>query len=172
MNWKDIPGFEGLYKISNTGIVMSYDRTLPMGSRQRFYKGRKQTVFIGSSGYPCIGISKDKRQKQIMIHRILGILFIPNPDNKPYLNHINGIKTDFRLTNLEWCTQSENNKHAFAIGLIDTHGEGHTQSKLTNDAVLEIRSALLRDDKFYAQKFGVHPATIRDVIQHRTWTHI
>lgn len=70
-----------------------------------------------ANGYIQIGLRKNDRQKQFVVHRIVANTFIENPLNKPTVNHINGIKTDNRIENLEWNTQSENIKHSFKMGL-------------------------------------------------------
>lgn len=122
--WKDIVGFEGYYQISNLGIVKSIIREIPLTtkcgnnttrtSKEKFIK---QKLNI-SGGYLKVDISKNAKQKQLLIHRLIAEYFIPNPYNKPMVNHINGIKTDNRIVNLEWCTQKENMKHAFKTGLV------------------------------------------------------
>jgi hypothetical protein len=75
---------------------------------KRFLKTR-----INHNGYTCVKLN----YKQIRLHRIIALLFIDNPLNKKCVNHINGIKSDNYVSNLEWCTHSENNKHAYRIGL-------------------------------------------------------
>lgn len=173
--WVDIIGYNGEYQLSNRGRVRSPQRTIVHKTGKKVtLPYREQTVFINTNGYPSVGLSKDKKQRQWLLHRLLALHFIPNPENKPFINHINGIKTDYRLENIEWCTHVENCLHAFAIGLSDTHGERHTQSKLTNAAVLDIRANCSDTSKAkeYAVKYGVNPSTIRDVIWKRTWTHI
>lgn len=173
--WVDIIGYNGEYQLSNKGRIRSPERiTIMKNGRKRPLPYREQTVFINTRGYLAVGLSKNKKQRQWLLHRLMAIHFIPNPDNKPEVNHKNGIKTDASIGNLEWCTKSENTIHAFATGLMDIHGEKHTHSKLTNDAVLDIRANCHDTSKAkeYALKYGVHPATIKDVIWKRTWTHI
>lgn len=64
-------------------------------------------------GYHQVGLRKDGKYHHLYVHRLLAVAFIANPDNKPFINHKNGIKTDNRIINLEWCTRSENNQHAW-----------------------------------------------------------
>ena len=99
-----IKGYEGLYEISKNGKVLSFKRR-PAILKQ--YKGR----------YYKVGLTKDGIQKHFFVHRLLAIAFIPNPHNKPYVNHIDGNKLNNSLDNLEWCTASENAIHAFKLGL-------------------------------------------------------
>lgn len=107
--WKDIPNYEGLYMISSIGRV----KRLLKGT------GRKRDFMTPTSSglYPCLDLCKDGIVKRHTIHRLLATVFIPNPENKPQVNHLNGLKHDNRLENLEWCTQKENSYHAIEIGL-------------------------------------------------------
>jgi hypothetical protein len=70
-----------------------------------------------------VDLCKNGKKKTFLVHRLVATAFIPNPDNKPYINHINGNKTDNRLENLEWCTQSENMKHSYRTGLQTKSGK-------------------------------------------------
>ena len=99
MIWKEIPDFEGLYSVSNTGEVYSHIRNKTLSPH------------IDRYGYPVVGLSKKGKSYTRTIHRLVALTFIPNPCNKPTVNHINEIKTDNRVENLEWMTVKENDNH-------------------------------------------------------------
>lgn len=96
--WKDVKGYEGLYQISNLGRIRSL-----IGSESRILKPH-----INGKGYRRIGIYKDGIRKRYDIHRLVAIAFIPNPENKECVDHINTIRTDNRVENLRWVTFKEN----------------------------------------------------------------
>lgn len=112
--WKDITGYEGYFQVSNLGNFRSLDRRIKYkDSGTRLYPGKpllKETIL---DGYQRIVLMKEATKKRFMCHRIVAQEFIPNPENKPFVNHINGNKSDNRVENLEWCTQSENELHSF-----------------------------------------------------------
>lgn len=127
--WKDIEGYDGLYQVSNFGRVKSFWRG-----------GRIIKPSFSNCGYLCTCLCRDGKPKTCTIHRLVAAAFIPNPDGKPQVNHINGIKSDNRVENLEWATASENQRHAYAIGLKSTpQGEEHPEAKLTNEQAVYIR---------------------------------
>lgn len=111
--WKDIKGFEGRYMVSNTGMVKSLKRIRKFGSQVREINERILKTACDRNGYPFIVLSDYPNKKQSMVHRLVALAFIDNPDGLPCVNHKNGIKTDNTVDNLEWVTYSENSKHYF-----------------------------------------------------------
>jgi len=107
--WKPVAGFGSKYLISKNGAVVS----IQPGKRNKFLSKR-----IDRGGYQTVRLNKDGITSTHFIHRLIAAAYIPNPDNKRFINHINGIKTDNRIENLEWCTHAENIRHAYGRGLI------------------------------------------------------
>lgn len=104
--WEDIKDYEGVYKISNFGNIKRIDK---------HKLGRILSYNKDTTRYPTATLCKNKTRKSVNIHRIVAQTFIPNTENKPCVNHLNGIKTDNRIDNLEWVTYSENIKHSLKV---------------------------------------------------------
>ena len=117
--WKDISGYEGVYQVSNLGRVKSMRK---WSSVQGRYCQREKILkqYQSKTGYLQINLKSEGTRKLGLIHRLVAQAFIPNPDNKREVNHINGNKTDNRVENLEWCTSQYNTVHAYKTGL-ETH---------------------------------------------------
>lgn len=100
--WKDVPGYEGLYLVSNQGRV----KRLPIGKQWSYRKTHNniRKPKLATNGYFQVNLSKNNKVKFYNIHRLVAMAFIPNPLNLPCVNHKNEIKTDNRVQNLEWCT--------------------------------------------------------------------
>ena len=114
--WKDIKGYEGYYKVSNLGNIKRIETVIRYknnGLRNYPAKVLKQEKIM--EGYLRVVLMKEAVKKRFMSHRLVAEAFIPNTENKPFVNHINGNPNDNRVENLEWCTQSENEKHSINI---------------------------------------------------------
>lgn len=174
--WKPIQGFEGFYEISNLGKVKSLERLVHKSNgRHAIFKPNLLKPTIGA-GYLRVVLSREGFKRTLSIHRLIAMAFIPNPGNKPEVNHKNGVKTDNRIENLEWCTISENISHAFKLGLLKPimkgkAGELHPTSKLKASQVAQIRE-LLRSGQTQisiAKMFNVSDKAISDINIGRTW---
>ena len=131
--WKDIKGYEGLYQISNFARVKSLPRKRKFGNRTRIIPETIMKVHAKPSGYKYIKLY-DVPRHQITkhIHRLVAQAFIPNPENKEDVNHIDGNKANNVVTNLEWVTRSENLLHAYRVlgrKHITIKGEGNKRNK-------------------------------------------
>lgn len=115
--WKPIPGWEDLYKISNTGKVLSI-------------KNNRIIKNMIKNGYENIEFWKNNKRKHMSVHRLIAEAFIPNPENKPHINHINSIRNDNRIENLEWCTPKENIQHSHKFGGAKTYNESKKGKKV------------------------------------------
>ena len=124
--WRDIDGLRGLYQVSSRGRVRSLDTVHVKNIRHKqvncFYKSRILKANRTRNGYLLVMLGNHTVGKQnYLVHRLVAEAFIPNPQSKPTVNHINGVKHDNRVENLEWNTYQENTQHAIRTGLW-THG--------------------------------------------------
>lgn len=103
--WKPVVGYEGLYEVSSFGRVRSLDK---MSADGRRIKGKILKGKIDKGGYLLVTLCKDKKQTTYKVHRLVAEHFIPNPQNKPCIDHINTVRTDNRVENVRWATYKEN----------------------------------------------------------------
>jgi len=140
--FKDIVGYEGLYQVSNTGIVKSLDKA-PSYKGHSYLKGRelKQEITKKShTDYRRVTLSKNSKTERFLVHRLVADAFIPNIDNKPHVNHIDNNGSNNHYSNLEWVTHSENMLHAQKQGRLDKVIKKATEASIPasierNDAV-------------------------------------
>jgi hypothetical protein len=111
-NWKDIDGYEGRYQVSNLGRIKSLN----------YIKSKKTKIIKcnrDNDGYYSVVLYKNVKPKRYKIHRLVALMFIENPYNKPQVNHIDACKWNNNVNNLEWCTAKENLRHAWNMGLME-----------------------------------------------------
>ncbi len=113
--WKDIAGYEGYYQVRNLGNIKSLDRDVEYPTFTRHFYGKVLKPHKKSNGYLELTLRRQKKHSQALVHRLVAIAFIPNPDNLPCVNHKDENKENNCVENLEWCTQEYNNHY----------GEGH-----------------------------------------------
>ena len=156
--WKKIDGFEN-YEVSNLGNI-----------RRLYLKGYKYRKPVIQCGYHTITFVFNKTEfKKFQIHRLVAIAFIANPENKPCVNHINGIKTDNRVQNLEWCTYSENEKHSYdVLGKITN---GIIRRKIPLNKIVYIKELYKKgfSQRSIAKQFNVSQSTIGSIINQKTY---
>lgn len=159
--WKDIIGFEGHYQINDIGQIYSL-------------KSKKfLSTPINSSGYPVVSLWKNNKVKMFSLHRLMALHFIPNPENKPHINHKDSNRRNFYLNNLEWVSSKENVIHGVKFGH-GVKGEKANKSKLTEKEVLKIRKDLTKGISCYkiAKKYKLYISTICRIRDRITWKHI
>lgn len=136
--WKDVVGFEEFYQVSNTGEVRSKDRKVPSRNPHKFStrKGRILRQMTQRHGYKKVSLTRSVTEKfNVNVHRAVAEAFIPNPDNKPYVNHMDCDKGNNHVDNLEWVTAQENTRHAIDNNLIPppwNKGITYTLSEIRN----------------------------------------
>lgn len=169
--WKDVIGYEGIYQISNSGRLKSMRRKV---------KGRRG-VLSEKIMAPCFNghyyhytLCKNDTIKILLAHRLVGLHFVPNPEKKPCINHLDGDKLNNNDWNLEWSTIGENTRHAINVLGLVLGGEKHHAAKLTERKVLKILSLANSGctQNELATKFGVSNKNIGYIIRRKTWKHL
>ena len=159
--WKD---YIYHYQVSNFGRLKNKKTNNILKLRPINKKGYLGTV---------VTLGNKKLKKMIIIHRAVAECFIPNPNNYPQVNHINGIKSDNSYLNLEWCTAQQNVKHAMKNNLLKTKGEDNNNSKLSNQDRIWIKEHCIKNDKLFgaralAKRFKVtHQCILRIISENK-----
>lgn len=183
MKFLPVVGWEGIYQVNEYGVVLSIPRVIIRrdGTKQRF-KGKQLTPFLNSDGYCVVRLSdaSNGRREIARVHRLVAEAFLPNPEGKPEVNHIDGDKSNPHLRNLEWVTSQENRQHAWGTGLRNrTHlpahkGEKQANSKLNDESVIQIRLLRCSGASYGAlsKRYGVSKRTIIRVVTGDSWSHL
>ena len=117
--WKEIKGYEGKYIISNYGEIISLPRYKRNNSKFQYVQPREICKYTNpKNGYAYVYLCNNGVYKNVRLHKLVAKTFIPNPNNLPQVNHKDGNKLNNHVKNLEWCTASENIKHAYKLGLM------------------------------------------------------
>ena len=169
--WKPVNGYDGMYEVSNHGRVRSYATYRGVKHREtpRIMTGAKTL-----SGYHFVKFTYNGKKPCPKRHRLVAEAFIPNPENKPEINHVDGNKDNNHVSNLEWCTGQENKDHAIKNGLT-ARGVRNCKSKITPKEVKEIRKMYSTGDyyqKDIANVFGLKQSQVSKIILKHSWSHI
>lgn len=176
--FKPIPNFSN-YEVSNLGRVFALPvKKFQYRARCGFYitKRKEKPQWKEKLGYMQTSMTNDNgERKKMKVHRLVAMAFIPNPENKKQVNHIDGIKHHNLLENLEWATNQENQIHAFKIGLQKVRNGEQTSHILKDFQVISIKNRIKKGDKImdiHKDYSNVHIDTLRSIQRGKTWRHI
>lgn len=159
--WRDIPGFEGLYQVSSFGRILST-------SSQSLVPQS-----LGKNGYAIFNITKDGKRHLLYVHSTVAKTFIGPRSQKMDCCHIDGCRTNNRVENLRWGTRKENCKDSKCHGTW-RHGQGHQNAKLSDAIVIEMREKIANGMTTgeAAKAYGVSAPTVSGIKTRKWWTHI
>lgn len=175
--WRRVPGWDG-YEVNADGDVRSIDRTIiGKDGVPKIYRGKYLTSKKNEFGYLTVHLREPGRDCPAMrVHRLVAMAFIPNPDGKPNINHIDCDPTNNCVSNLEWCTQEENMQHMHKLGRGRSRkGQRPTTAKLTSEQVLALRHKFATGQctrKSLSDEYGVCKSAIDRIVTRRTYGHI
>lgn len=163
MIWREIPGYEGRYRISEFGVVQSSHQNGPLSKRTDWWDMSRP---LAKSGHELVYLwdSATKKRVRRLVHQLVAELFLPRVSGKNCVNHIDGNKINNHFSNLEWCTLQENMKHAWRTGLCKP-------PKLTPEQVREIRSCGGLDTAT-ASRFGVSQVMVTKIRARKAWRSV
>lgn len=170
--WRAVVNFDGLYEISSLGRIRSLPRLEKCGDRTRTRAGR--IVKTSLKDYAKVTLHKEGKRAYFLVHRLVAQAFLEVSSQNVEVNHKDGNKQNNCSQNLEWVTKSENNLHAYALGLSDApKGEAHSQAKLTEAKILYIRSMKgLKSGRKLAAQLGVSRRAVDRVLSGDAWKHV
>lgn len=167
--WKEISGYKGLYEVSNFGKIKSIEKIVPF--RGSFTTKKWKVKNIRKRGdYLGVTLCKLSVKKTFLVHQLVASAFIPNPENKPTVNHKDCDTSNNHVDNLEWATQKENIDYAVSLQR-HCHGETHGCHKLTEDQIRQIRSHKQGGNNL-AKMYDVSYSTIKRIRNKKAWRHV
>lgn len=176
--WKDILGYENMYQVSNFGRVRSLDRVLIRNDGRKYkYVGKllKVNICKTNGSYLVHLYNNTEGRIAFYVHRLVALSFIPNTENKPEVNHIDGNRNNNHVSNLEWTTRQENMDHGFRTGLINNTGINHGNNIYTDNQIKDVKLLLKNTEmtqKEIAEVTGVKKGTVEAIAQGKQWRHI
>lgn len=165
--WEPVVGYEGYYEISNLGKVKSVERFVKQGNSIRHVKEKIKNIHLNDYGYPCITLCRNRISKSIPIHILIAKAFIPNPENKPHVDHINTNREDYRIENLRWVTPKENSNNELTLQHCreNTYSEESLKKRLDTRKSRNVKSApktvyqYTKDGKFVREFYSISEAS-------------
>lgn len=155
--WKEVEEYEGLYEVSNFGRVKSLARFA-----KHSVKGKRkvnETILKNvkdKNGYQLVNLHRNGKMKTVKVHRLVALAFIPNPKNKPQVNHKDGVKSNNFWWNLEWATLSENRQHAYDTGLQNSDHCKKKVAQIKDGKILKVWESLqVAGEQLGIQKTGI-----------------
>ncbi len=179
--WHSVPGYKGFYRVSTSGKVKSVSRWVNAShGAKRWVVGRVLKASTDELGYKRVSLWREGKGKSFLVHRLVMLAFVTNPDQKPGVNHKDCNPSNNHVSNLEWSDQLENMRHAAKNGLMlhldrDTAtGERNGNSKLDQFKVKKIRRRLALGHRVsrIARRFKVSEVTIRNIRRRKIWCHV
>ncbi len=177
IEWRRVPGFSR-YEASNTGLIKSF-------VYEKFGRVNILSTHFNTDGYRQLKMSDDNGKTRVVrVHRIIADTFLPRIEGKYFVNHINSDRGDNNVSNLEWCSSSENAKHGYINGFRSSSGERHPRTNIKNSTVLSIRKEWkelsMPGDKAHnaeirlmlSKKYGLKMHQIYSIISGRTWSNL
>lgn len=173
--FKEIPTHPDFF-VSDTGIVRA-NETITIRSNGHSLRKSPRVIktSLTKTGYVFVRLSRNGIDLPQRVHRLVAITFISNPNNYTEVNHINGVKTDNRVVNLEWCSRSHNIKHAFSTGLRSHSGEKNNRAKVTESDVIDIRLRANNGESISdinSRYKMINRSSIKNIILKKTWCNV
>jgi hypothetical protein len=168
--WRDVPNFEG-YQVSSLGKIRGIDRLKQGRSGLRLTRGQELKQVPNKKGYPEVRLRKNGTHTRL-VHKLVSSAFLVKSEGCTQINHINGVKTDNSVINLEWVTQSENQKHAYKLGLQPSRaGESNNKATITDKDVTKLKLLYNsgKTTKEVSELIGVNLSIIRQIIYGQSW---